>query len=236
MRILVSANDSSLAVLLERMFRCERYDTDLAHGWNEARSFVESRDYDLALFDVSLSDAAAVATLQHAHNTKPELPILVLIKRPETNDTERLLAMGAADFVVWSDASSTEVFARARAVLHRGKQSLAPILRVQDLEIDPARRSASRAGKAIHLTAKEYSLLEYLMRNAGRSVTREQILERAWNLPVPPHTNVVEVYINYLRKKLDGGSEQKLIHTIRGTGYRLGRSTPETSPAKAASA
>lgn len=236
MRILVSANDSGLALLLERTFRSERYDTDLAHGWNEARAFVEGRDYDLALFDVSLSDPAAVATLQYTHNTKPDLPILVLIKRPETKDTERLLAMGADDFVVWSGASSPEVFARARAILRRSKQFPAPVLRVHDLEIDPAKRSAARAGRAIRLTSKEYSLLEYLVKNAGRSVTREQILERAWNLPVSPHTNVVEVYINYLRKKVDRGSEKKLIQTVRGTGYRLGQFTGENSPAKAASA
>lgn len=236
MRILVSANNSGLAALLERTFRSERYDADFPHGWDETCSFVQGREYDLALFDVSLSDPAAVATLQYTHNTRPGLPILVLIKQSETQDTERLLAMGADDFVVWSGASFPEVLARARVVLLRGKLFPAPVLRVHDLEIYPATKRACRGGKPIHLTSKEYSLLEYLMRNAGRSVTREQILERAWNLPVSPHTNVVEVYINYLRKKVDGGPGQRLIQTVRGTGYRLGQFAGENSPAKAASA
>jgi DNA-binding response OmpR family regulator len=235
-RVLVSANDPGLAAFLARTFRSEHYDVDVSSGWSESHNLIDNREYDLALFEFTFFAPTAVAALQHARGARPDLPILILIERSETRDTERLLAMGVDDFIVRSGASSPEVFARARAVLHRGKQHFRPILRVHDLEIDPARRSASRAGKAIHLTSKEYSLLEYLMRNAGRSVTREQILDRAWNLPVATHTNVVEVYINYLRKKIDNGSEQKLIQTIRGTGYRLGRSTGENSPARAASA
>jgi two-component system copper resistance phosphate regulon response regulator CusR len=235
-RILVSAADSGFAAFLEQTFLAERYVVDRATDWQETRSLAESREYDLALLDMSLSDPAGLAALQHLRGILPHLPILVLINRTQLEDSVRLLTLGADDFVFRSAASSPELFVRARAVLHRGGRPLTTILQVQDLELNPAKRTVTRAGRAIRLTSKEYSLLEYLMRNAGRGVTREQIIEHAWNLPAAPHTNVVEVYINYLRKKVDGESEHKLIHTIRGTGYRLMKAGPERSPARAASA
>lgn len=237
MRILISANDSAFAAFLEHSFRAEQYAVDLPRNWDEARCFIDTRNYDLAVLDMSQSVASALATLQHARGTRPELPILVLINRSQTEDSVRLLAMGADDFAFRSAASSPELLARARAVLHRGSRPQHSVLRVRDLELNPARRTVTRAGKVIRLTSKEFSLLEYLMRNAGQGVTRDQIIGHAWNLPAAPHTNVVEVYINYLRKKIDGEFEQKLIQTIRGTGYRLLKAdVPGSSPAKAASA
>jgi DNA-binding response OmpR family regulator len=236
-RILVSANDSGFAALLDHAFRADHYVVDLPRDWDETRSFVETREYDLAFLDMSSSGDAGPAALRHARSVRPQLPILVLIRRSQIQESAHLLAMGADDFVFRSAASSPELLARARAVLGRGSRHPASVLRVQDLELDAAKRVASRAGKTIHLTSKEYSLLEYLMRNAGRDVTRQEIIEHAWNLTAAPQTNVVEVYINYLRKKIDGGSRQKLIQTIRGTGYRLQRSDgPEDPSAKAASA
>lgn len=237
MRILISAADSEFASFLAHTFRAESHLVDLVRDWDETGSLIETREYDLALLDMSPYDAAALVALQNARSLRPQLPILVLINRSQTEEGVRLLAMGADDFAFRSVASCQELFARARAVLHRGGRPAAAVLRVQDLELDPTRRTVSRGGKAIHLTSKEYSLLEYLMRNAGRDVTREQILEQAWNLRSAPHTNVVEVYINYLRRKIDGDSPHKLIHTVRGTGYRLLRAAgPESSPAQAASA
>jgi two-component system, OmpR family, copper resistance phosphate regulon response regulator CusR len=236
MRILVSATDSGFAAFLEQTFHAEHYVVNLAADWAETRSLVENREYDLALLDMSLSDPAGLAALQYVRGIRPHLPILVLINRTQLEDSVRLLTLGADDFVFRSAASSPELFVRARAVLHRGGRPLASVLQVQDLELNPAKRTVTRAGRAIRLTSKEYSLLEYLMRNAGRGVTREQIIEHAWNLPAAPHTNVVEVYINYLRKKIDGESEHKLIQTIRGTGYQLLKARPDKSPARAVSA
>ena len=236
MQILVSATDSGFAAFLEQTFRAEQYVVDLATGWEETRSLVEGREYGLALLDMSLSDPAGLSALQYVRGIRPHLPILVLINRTQLEDSVRLLTLGADDFVFRSAASSPELFVRARAVLHRGGRPLASVLQVQDLELNPAKRTVTRAGRPIRLTSKEYSLLEYLMRNAGRGVTREQIIEHAWNLPAAPHTNVVEVYINYLRKKIDGESEHKLIHTIRGTGYQLLKAGPDGSPARAVSA
>jgi DNA-binding response OmpR family regulator len=236
MRILVSATDSGFAAFLEQTFRAEQYVVDLAADWVETRSLVESREFDLALLDMSLSDPAGLAALQYVRGIRPHLPILVLINRTQLEDSVRLMTLGADDFLFRSAASSPELFVRARGVLHRGGRPHASVLQVQDLELNPAKRTVTRAGRAIRLTSKEYSLLEYLMRNAGRGVTREQIIEHAWNLPAAPHTNVVEVYINYLRKKIDGESEHKLILTIRGTGYQLMKAGPDRSPARAASA
>jgi DNA-binding response OmpR family regulator len=235
-QILVSATDSGFAAFLEQTFRAAQYGVDLAADWEQTRSLVENREYGLALLDMSLSDPAGLSALQYVRGIRPHLPILILINRTQLEDSGRLLNLGADDFVFRSAASSPELFVRARALLHRDGRPLASVLQVQDLEINLAKRTVTRAGRAIRLTSKEYSLLEYLMRNTGRGVTREQIIEHAWNLPAAPHTNVVEVYINYLRKKIDGESEHKLIHTIRGTGYQLLKAGPERSPAKAASA
>jgi DNA-binding response OmpR family regulator len=114
-----------------------------------------------------------------------------------------------------------ELSARVRALLRRGARTPDAILRVEDLELDRVERKVKRAGKAIQLTPKEFSLLEYLMRNAGARVTRSQIIENVWNLSFDTMTNVVDVYINYLRKKVDAQADLKLIHTVRGVGYRL---------------
>jgi two-component system, OmpR family, copper resistance phosphate regulon response regulator CusR len=236
-RILVSADDAAFAAFLEQMFRANHCTVDVPNARDETCSFIETREYDLAVLDLTPSDAAAFAMLERVRSIRPQLPILVLINRSQTKDSVRLLTMGADDFAFRSTSSTVELFARARAVLQRGRRQAAPLLRVQDLELDPLRRTVSRGGKLIRLTSKEYSLLEYLMKNAGYGVTREQIIEHAWNLPAAPHTNVVEVYINYLRKKVDGDSQRKLIQTIRGRGYRLLRSdAADGPPATAASA
>jgi len=221
-RILVSESDSGFGAFLEQSFRAEDYTVDLAHDWEEAKSLVEQHAYDLALLDISVSDGAGFEVLRHFHVVRPQLPVLVLINRTQLEDSTRLLGMGADDFAFRSAASSPELSARARAVLLRGgNRPLGTVLRVDDLELNPAKRTVTRSGKPIHLTSKEYSLLEYLMRNVGHGVTREEIIGHAWNLPAPPQTNVVEVYINSLRKKIDGQSEYKLIQTIRGRGYQL---------------
>lgn len=237
MRILVLADDPCFASFLERTLRAERFTVDCVPEWNQARTKLENRKYDLALLDISVSETAGMATLQQVRGLRPLLPILVLINSRQMENISGLTSMGADDFAQRAATSALEVVARTRALVRRGIRQISSVLRVQDLELDSAKRTVLRGGKRIRLTSKEYSLLEYLMLNAGSDVTREQIIEQAWNLSSAPLTNVVEVYINYLRKKIDGDFEHKLIRTVRGTGYRLLRCDGSDSPpVKAASA
>lgn len=153
-----------------------------------------------------------------AHPVHP--PILILAGRARLEDRVRALDEGADDCLLKPFAYS-ELSARVRALLRRGNHRIDSVLRVEDLEIDRIERTTKRAGRTIELTPKEFALLEYLARNAGRRVTRPMIIEHVWNLSFDTMTNVVDVYINYLRKKIDAGSSRKLIHTIRGVGYQL---------------
>jgi DNA-binding response OmpR family regulator len=147
--------------------------------------------------------------------------VLILSGRARVEDRVKGLDLGADDYLA-KPFSFSELSARVRALLRRNPSSLDIILRVEDLELDRAERLVRRAGRRIDLTPREFALLEYLMRNAGRPVTRAMIIEHVWNFSFDTMTNVVDVYINYLRKKVDQGFEHKLIHTVRNVGYVLG--------------
>jgi DNA-binding response OmpR family regulator len=155
-------------------------------------------------------------------STSTLTPVLVLTARNSLEDRVTVLDMGADDYLV-KPFSFTELSARLRALLRRQSKSTGSMLRYEDLEMNRVDRVVLRAGRKIELTSKEFSLLEYLMKNSGHRVTRAMIVEHVWNLSFDTMTNVVDVYINYLRKKIDEGAELKLIHTVRGVGYQLGR-------------
>jgi DNA-binding response OmpR family regulator len=181
---------------------------------------VREHEYDLAILDLSLPKEEGLAVLQHLRASRQHLPILILTNRRQVLDRVRELDMGADDFVLKPLAFS-ELSARVRALLRRGGRAPETVLRIDDLELNRVEHSVRRANRAIELTPKEFSLLEFLMRNTGQQVTRAQIIEHVWNLSHDTMTNVVDVYINYLRKKVDAGTEPKLIHTVRGVGYQL---------------
>jgi two-component system copper resistance phosphate regulon response regulator CusR len=159
--------------------------------------------------------------LKHIRETKPALPVLILTGRNRVEDRVKGLDLGADDYLT-KPFSFAELSARVRALLRRATLPAEVMLRVGDLELNRVERSVKRAGNTIDLTPKEFSLLEYLMRNVGHCVTRAMIIEHVWNLSFDTMTNVVDVYINYLRKKVDQTFEHKLIHTIRGVGYQIG--------------
>jgi DNA-binding response OmpR family regulator len=220
MRLLVAENDAALATFLQESFDHEHYAVDLTHESEEAKKWAEEREYDLAILDLNLARDEGTLVLQHVRAKRCQLPILVLSGRNRAEERVQILDMGADDLVLKPFAFS-ELSARVRALLRRGGRSAEAVLCIEDLELNRVEHSVKRAGRAIELTPKEFGLLEYLMRNAGQHVTRAQIIEHVWNLSFDTMTNVVDVYINYLRKKIDGAPEHKLIHTVRGVGYEM---------------
>jgi len=181
MRLLVVENDPALATFLQESLDHERYKVDLTHEGEEAKKWVEERDYDLAILDLNLARDEGTQVLQYVRAKRRELPILVLSGRNRAEDRVQILDMGADDLVL-KPFSFSELSARVRALLRRGGRAVDTVLCIEDLELNRVEHSVKRAGRAIELTPKEFGLLEYLMRNAGQHVTRAQIIEHVWNL------------------------------------------------------
>jgi len=221
MRVLVVEDDRPVASFIKKGLESEQYAVDLAWDGEEAESFVGEANFDLVILDLVLPKVDGLEVLKQIRAQKPSLPVLILSGRARVEDRVKGLDLGADDYLT-KPFSFSELSARVRALLRRSPNPIGIVLRVEDLELDRAERVVSRAGHRIDLTPREFALLEYLMRNAGRSVTRAMIIEHVWNFSFDTMTNVVDVYINYLRKKVDQGFENKLIHTVRNVGYQLG--------------
>jgi DNA-binding response OmpR family regulator len=221
MRVLLVEDDKSVASFVQKGLDAEHYAVDLAADGDEAQFMVEQFDYDLLILDLNLPRLDGLEVLKRARAAKSSLPVLVLTARSRVEDRVKGLDLGADDYLTKPFAFS-ELSARIRALLRRGQRPAEVVLRVADLEMHRVERVVTRAGRRIELTPKEFALLEYLLRNAGRCVTRAMIIEHVWNLSFDTMTNVVDVYINYLRKKVDEGFDRNLIHTVRGAGYQLG--------------
>lgn len=222
MRILVAEDDEPVASFLSKSLEAEQYAVDVAADGEEANYMAETYDYDLVILDINLPKKMGFEVLEDVRQKKPDLAILVLTGNTEVPDRVKGLDLGADDYLT-KPFSLAELSARIRALLRRRGRPFEAVLKVDDLVLDRVQRVARRGEQLIELTPKEFGLLEYLMRNAGRRVTRGMIVENVWNLGFDTMTNVVDVYINYLRKKIDAGNEYKLIRTIRGVGYQIGR-------------
>ena len=181
MRILVAESDSALGTFLRRGFEAERYGIDLASDGEQAKLFARDRSYEAAILDLQQPQEAELGVLREVRARQPQLPILILAGRTRPEDRAQLLDLGADDLVLKPFAFS-ELSARLRALLRRGGRAPETTLQVDDLELNRIDHSVKRAGRKIELTPKEFSLLEYLMRNAGARVTRAQIIENVWNL------------------------------------------------------
>ena len=221
MRVLVAEDDSALASFVRKGLEAEHYAVDIASDGEEAQYMAEEYDYDLVILDLTLPQTDGLHVLKRVRAKKSGLPVLVLTARSRVEDRVKGLDLGADDYLT-KPFSFSELSARVRALLRRGSRPAESILRAEDLELNRVERTVKRAGRRIELTPKEFALLEYLMLNAGRRVTRTMIIEHVWNLSFDTMTNVVDVYINYLRKKVDAGFGHKLIRTVRGVGYQLG--------------
>ena len=227
MRILVSESDPALGMFLRRGFDAENYAVDLTEDGEEAKTLARHRKYDAAILDLNLPRESDLDVLRSVRAGRQELPILVLINRTRPEDRARVFDLGADDLVLKPFAFS-ELSARVRALLRRARTA-DTVLRVEDLVLSRVEHSVQRAGRKIELTPKEFALLEYLMRHAGQRVTRASIIENVWHASRESLTNVVDVYVNYLRKKIDASSERKLIQTARGVGYLVRDETASSS-------
>jgi DNA-binding response OmpR family regulator len=221
MRILVAENDVPLADFLCQKLQAEQFSVELIPGTQEAEKLVAERSCDLALLDLALPYAAGINALRHIRAKKPELPVVFLTSLESVDERARCLDAGADDLVP-KPFAFTELAARIRAVLRRGSHAARAQLQVEDLVMDRLSHSVHRSGHAIDLSPKEFALLEFLMRHAGNPVSRSTIVEQVWRLNLETMTNVVDVYVNYLRRKVDSGHEHPLIRTVRGTGYQIG--------------
>jgi DNA-binding response OmpR family regulator len=220
MKILVVEDERSIADLVERGLRAEGYSVECAFDGESGEAAALGGEFDLVLLDVLLPRRSGLEVLRSIRATLPDLPVIMLTARGEVEDKVEGLDLGADDYVT-KPFSFDELVARVRAQLRRPGQSEASTLRAGDLELDFPSRRVGRRGEEVRLTAREFDLLAYLMRHPGQVLSRSQILNAVWGYDYDPGTNVLEVYIGYLRRKLALDGAPDPIETVRSAGYRL---------------
>ena len=220
MRLLIVEDDPKLSSALARGLRAEGYAVDLAATGEEALFQARVYDYDAVILDVMLPGPDGIAVCRALRDEGRWAPVLMLTGRDGVGDRIRGLDSGADDYLV-KPFDFGELVARVRALLRRGAPERPAVLGAGDLEVDPATHTVTRAGRAIRLTAREFAVLEFLVRHAGEVVTRTALLDHVWDQNYAGSTNVVDVYVGYLRRKLEAPFGRPLIRTVRGVGYVL---------------
>jgi two-component system, OmpR family, response regulator len=220
MRVLVVEDEVKMAGLLKRALEEEGYAVDVAGRGEDALWFGTENPYDAIVLDVMLPDLDGFEVSRRLREAGRWSPVLMLTARDAVADRVAGLDAGADDYLT-KPFSFAELLARLRALVRRGAAERPPVLRVGDLSLDPARRTVTRDRSSIDLTAREFALLEYLMRHAGEVLTRTQLIEHVWDFAYDGDSNVVDVYIRYLRNKVDRPFGRDSIRTVRGAGYRL---------------
>ena len=219
MRILVVEDEGRIADFLSRGLASAGYEVDVAATGGAAMEAIHGREYDLVVLDLGLPDTDGMEVLQRIRNRKVSPAVLILSARDAIDDRVRGLESGADDYLV-KPFAFVELLARVRVLIRRG-QPTPEKLQVGDLMLDCIRRRVSRGGEPIELAPKEFSILEYLMRNRGRPLSRTMIVEHVWDMDYDGLTNIVDVYIRHLRSKIDDKWPAKMIQTVRGIGYML---------------
>jgi DNA-binding response OmpR family regulator len=220
-RILVVEDERKVANFISQGLQEEGHTVEVAKDGESALDLLRhGPPYDLIILDVMLPRLDGFGVLRAARAARVTSPVLMLTARDAVADKVTGLDAGADDYLT-KPFSFDEFLARVRALLRRADGRREPVLRLADLTLDPATRAVTRGARRIDLTAREHALLEYLLRNAGRVLTRPMLAEHVWGLDFDPESNVVDVYVGYLRRKLDGPGEARLLHTVRGVGYVL---------------
>jgi len=218
-RFLVVEDEQRIADFLKRGLESAGYAVDTASDGKSAMDMVHVTDYDLIILDMMLPDMDGLRVLERVRNRKASPPVLILSARGTVDDRVKGLELGADDYLV-KPFAFVELLARVRVLLRRGAPT-PERLQIGDLVLDCIRRRVTRNGEAIELAPKEFSILEYLMRNRGRPLSRTMIVEHVWDMDYDGLTNIVDVYIRHLRSKIDDKWPTKLLHTVRGIGYML---------------
>ncbi len=220
MRILLVEDDRKVASFIQKGLEEEGYAVDMAPDGETGLAMGLDRLHDAIVLDVMLPKKPGFQVLRELRQAKITTPVLLLTARDTVEDKVQGLDAGADDYLTKPFAFA-ELLARLRALLRRGAEARAPLLQAADLVLDPATRTVKRGGETITLTNREFALLEYFLRNPGRVLTRTMIAEHVWDYSFDSATNVIDVYVNYLRKKIDTNRDRRLLHTVRGVGYVL---------------
>jgi heavy metal response regulator len=218
MKVLIAEDEKKVAHFVKKGLQEEGYTVDVAFNGEDGLTLATEAPYDLIILDIYMPKLDGLTVLRRLREEKVRTPVLLLTVRAAIEDKVLGLDSGADDYLT-KPFVFQELLARVRALLRRQVEIGTNVLTVGDLSLDPVRRVVMRGAQRIELSLKEFSLLEYFMRNPGRVLTRTMIIEHVWNYDFDSETNVVDVYVNYLRKKIDAGHEPKLIHTVRGVGY-----------------
>ncbi len=222
MRILLVEDEEKVRRFIVRGLKAESYAVDAVPDGKEGNRYLFSYSYDLVILDLNLPGLSGTDLLQQLRKENTQVPVLVLTARDSVADKVRNFECGADDYLT-KPFSFAELLVRIKALLRRGPVERSSVLRISDLELDRVAHQVRRSEHSIDLTSKEFSLLEYLMVNTGRVLSRTMIIEHVWDQSFEGLTNIVDVYIRQLRKKIDESHEQKLIRTVRGVGYSIGQ-------------
>jgi len=225
MKILVVEDEERVAHFIQKGLKEEGHAVDVSYDGEDGGFLAEVNEYDLILLDVMLPKKNGISVCREIRERGVITPVLMLTARDSIEDRVRGLDAGADDYLIKPFAFD-ELLARVRALLRRQSENKTPTLRMADLELDPMTRLVTRGGKPIRLTTKEYALLEYLIRNQNKVLSRTRIGEHVWDMNFDPESNVIDVYISHLRNKIDKGQKLALLHTIRGQGYLLSDDSP----------
>ena len=220
MRLLVVEDEEKVARFIRSALEEEHYSVDVAADGESALDLIGVVPYDLVILDLTLPKKGGLEVLHLLRQRENKTPVLILTARTSVTDRVKGLDVGADDYLVKPFAIA-ELLARARALMRRGGTGPVMALKADDLTLDPVSHEVMRGGRKIDLTTKEYALLEYFLRNPNRVLTRSMIVEHVWDIHFDTFTNIIDVYVNYLRNKIDKGAKRPLLHTVRGVGYVL---------------
>ncbi|HLF85462.1 MAG TPA: response regulator transcription factor [Nitrospiria bacterium] len=220
MRILIIEDEHKVSNFIRHALEEEHYAVDQAFDGDEALALAEAYEYDLIILDLMLPKREGMDLLREIRKNGSKIPVLIVTAKDAIGDKVKALDSGGDDYLT-KPFSIEEFLARVRALLRRGKMDRSGKLSAGDLALNPATREVLRGVRKIELTNKEYALLEYMIRNSGRILTRSMIAEHVWNIDFDTETNVIDVYVTHLRNKIDKGEGYRLIKTIRGVGYML---------------